>query len=261
MKNSALSRVENLIRRVVEEPFTWLGGAPLDPFQLATHLSRYYEGANENEGLPNHFRVLVNPDDYREIEGELGVFERQVEEYVVLMAGRRGYHLDGPPIVRLEENSQENVRSAHIIATHLKEQYPADTAVYATEFEDLTQLAIQSTDAFLILQGRQHIALDRPIIRIGRRIDNDIVLDTPSISRHHAQIRWRHRYFVLHDVSSQGHTFVNGLPVREHILRPGDVITLSDIYLVYGEGRDDMLDTPPIAQNDEMDTTMFKPEK
>lgn len=261
MKYSALSRVENLIRRVVEEPFTWLAGSALDPFQLATHLSRYYEGSNEGEGVPNHFRVLLNPDDFREIEGGLGIFERQVGEYVLIMAGRRGYHLDIPPTIQLEENPQENVRSAHIVAEHVKEPYPADTAVYTSGFMDPTQEAIQAADAFLILQGRQHLPLDRPITRIGRRIDNDIVLDAPSISRYHAQIRWRQRYFILHDVSSKGHTYVNGVQVREHVLRPGDVIALSDVFLVYGEGREDLHDAPPVTQKDEMDSTMLKPEE
>lgn len=261
MNQSALSRVENLIRRVVEEPFTWLGGASLDPFQLATHLSRYYDGPGDNDELPNHFRVLLNPDEFRIIEGELDIFQRQVEEYVMLMAGRRGYHLDSPPIVRFEENPLEKTHSAHIIASRIKEQYPADTAVYTAEIEDSTQTAILAADAFLILQGRQHIALDRPIIRIGRRIDNDIVLDAPSISRFHAQIRWRYRYFVLHDVSSHGQTYVNGVYTREHILRSGDVIALSDIYLVYGEGRDSLTDFQPTANDDEMDTTMLKPEE
>lgn len=95
--------------------------------------------------------------------------------------------------------------------------------------------------------------------RIGRRMDNDIVIDSPSISRQHAQIRWRQRYFVLYDVSRRGQTAVNGRPAREHILRSGDVIALSDVMLVYGEGRDAPLGELASAVDEELDTTQLKP--
>jgi hypothetical protein len=43
-------------------------------------------------------------------------------------------------------------------------------------------------------------------------------------------------------------------------LRPGDVIALSDILLVYGEGRDDLLSSPPGESNEKLDTTLLKPQ-
>lgn len=261
MKSSPLSHVEDLIRKMVEEPFTWISGGTLDPFQLATHLSRYYDKQSEGQREPNQFTVMLSLADYKEIEQELGTLEKQVADYVMLMAGRRGHHLTRVPTVIIERNEAEKNRSAHIIATHKEQSAESGTAVYAFENSDATREAIHAADAFLIVQGRQHIALDQPIIRIGRRVDNDIVLDTSSISRQHAQIRWRQRYFVLYDVSSHGRTYVNGTPTQEHILRPGDVIALSDIFLVYGEGRDDMLGDSSFAEQDEMGSTMLKPEE
>ena len=246
---------------MVEEPFTWISGGALDPFQLATHLSRYYDRQAERQPEPNHFTVLLSPADYKEIEQELDVLERQVADYVVLMAGRRGHQLKVVPTVIIEQNETEKARAAHIIAAHKEQPVESGTAVYAFENNDAILEAIRAADAFLIVQGRQHIALDRPIIRIGRRVDNDIVLDSSSISRQHAQIRWRQRYFVLYDVSNHDRTYVNGSPTQEHILRPGDVIALSDIFLVYGEGRDDMINIPSFAEHDEMDSTLLKPEE
>lgn len=258
MKRSPLYRVENLIRRVVEEPFTWFGGGSFDPFQLATHLTRFYEDPNGKD--PNHFTVYVNPNDYREIEPSLPGLERQVADYMLLMAGRRGYHLPAPPIVRFVARSQETSHSLHVVTSYEGEQ-KAETAIFTRAADDTTQRAILEADAFLVIQGRQHIPLDRAITRIGRRIDNDIVFDSSSISRYHAQIRWRHPYFVLYDVSSHGRTSVNGMQAQEHILRPGDVIALSDMLMVYGEGREDPLNSPFAAENGEMDTTMLKPEE
>jgi hypothetical protein len=261
MKRSPLSRVEGLIRKMVEEPFTWLNGGALDPFQLATHLTRYYDLQPAEQPQPNHFTVTISPRDYKEIEQGIATLERQVADYIVVIAGRRGNHLKAPPDVSIEQSESEKDHSAHVRAEYKEKAMESGTAVYAFEGTDATQEAIRAADAFLIVQGRQHISLDRPIIRIGRRVDNDIVLDSPSISRQHAQIRWRQRYFVLYDVSSHSRTYVNGTPVAEHILRPGDVIALSDVFLVYGEGRDDILSVSSFTEQDEMDSTMLKPEE
>lgn len=243
----------------MEEPFTWLSGGPLDPFQLAAYLARSYEEQAGNEVSPNRFTIYANPADIRTLQETMPGIEKQLGDYVVLMTARRGIHLSEPPLVRFEVDPEVKERSARIGLDYEPDSGPAETAVYQMESGDPTQEAIRAADAFLILQGRRHIALDRPIIRIGRRVENDIVLDSPTISRQHAQIRWRQRYFVLYDVSGHGRTSVNGEPVQEYILRPGDVIALSDILLVYGEGREDMLEGPAPAANDEMDSTMLKP--
>jgi hypothetical protein len=252
--------MESMIRRVVEEPFTWFGNESLDPFQLATHLTRYFDVASDS-ALPNFFAIHVAPADLQAMEGTSARLERQVADYVVLMAERRGYHLTEPPVVRFVADSAEVNHRAHVAASYEPNLYHPDTQVHAVVNDDSIQEAIQNADAFLILQGRQHIALDRPITRIGRRMDNDIVLDSPSISRYHAQIRWRQRYFVLYDVSSHGRTSVNGVQIQEHVLRPGDVIAFSDILLVYGEGRDETSNVVSTSKGEELDTTLLKPEE
>lgn len=260
MKYLPLARVESLIRRVVEEPFTWLGGGSLDPFQLASHLTRQYEHAAAQDEAPQRFTVYISPDDYDDIERELPAFQQQVADYVVLMARRRGFDLKEPPAVAIQARPEEAARSAHIVAHFDSPDNPSETGILFTGDGTAIHEAIRAADAFLIIQGRQHIALDQPVIRIGRRVDNDIVLDLPSISRQQAQIRWRQRYFVLYDVSGQGNTSVNGVRIQEHVLRPGDVVALSDILLVYGEGRDEPGGANPAAA-DGMDSTMLKPEE
>jgi hypothetical protein len=95
---------------------------------------------------------------------------------------------------------------------------------------------IAALDAYLIVEGQRHVPLLRPVTSLGRHIDNDVVLDAPTVSRKHAQIRWRYGRFILYDVSNRGRTQVNHQPVNEMVLKSGDVISLSDVKLIYGEG-------------------------
>ena len=57
--------------------------------------------------------------------------------------------------------------------------------------------------------GRRY-ALRPGITTIGRSGDNDIVLDAPSVSAHHAEIRYENGRYILYDKGSTNGTFVNG---------------------------------------------------
>jgi hypothetical protein len=88
MKNPNLYRAENILRRMVEEPFSWFARGDLDPFQLAKHLtSQYIEPAAANE-RPNWFVVRINPSDLVNFEQDVALFEAQVVDYVSLLTER-----------------------------------------------------------------------------------------------------------------------------------------------------------------------------
>jgi hypothetical protein len=89
-------------------------------------------------------------------------------------------------------------------------------------------------DAFIIVNGLDTIMLTQPVYNIGRRLENDLVIEDPRISREHAQIRLVKGQFVIFDLDSSGGTFVNSIRVTQQPLFPGDVISLAGIPLVYG---------------------------
>ncbi len=63
-------------------------------------------------------------------------------------------------------------------------------------------------------------------ITIGRRKDNDIVIDNLAVSGHHARIDAVGEVFVLVDLQSKNGTFVNEQLVASHRLKHGDVISI-----------------------------------
>jgi pSer/pThr/pTyr-binding forkhead associated (FHA) protein len=106
-------------------------------------------------------------------------------------------------------------------------------------------------DAFVIVNGVKVIPLTLPVIKIGRRVENNLVLDDPRVSRYHAELRAINGRYVLFDLNSSGGTFINGVKVTQSILYPGDVISLAGVDLVYGQknppARPDLKETSPLA--------------
>jgi hypothetical protein len=84
-------------------------------------------------------------------------------------------------------------------------------------------------------QPGQQFTFIQDIVALGRRDDNDVVIDSPQISRRHASLSWEEDTFVLRDLGSANGTFLNAVRVTEpHALREGDVIGLgSDVVLSF----------------------------
>ena len=102
-------------------------------------------------------------------------------------------------------------------------------------------------NAFLIVEGIRFYPLVKAVVSIGRRLENDLVIDDPRVSRNHAQLRAVDGHFVLVDLGSTGGTFVNGNRVSETIMYPNDTISLGGVKVTFQQDnpppRPDLIDT------------------
>ena len=105
-------------------------------------------------------------------------------------------------------------------------------------------------NAFLIIHGTKVFPLKDSVINIGRRMENDLTIDDPRVSRNHAQLRAVNNNFVIFDLNSTGGTYVNSQRSHQSVLYPGDVISLAGVPLIYGQ------DNPP-RRPDLNETTPF----
>src|SRR5215469_6946008 len=64
------------------------------------------------------------------------------------------------------------------------------------------------------------------VTRLGRALDNDIVINHSSVSRHHASIEAVNGAFELRDLQSQNGTYVSDERVTQRPIADGDVIRL-----------------------------------
>jgi pSer/pThr/pTyr-binding forkhead associated (FHA) protein len=87
-------------------------------------------------------------------------------------------------------------------------------------------------NVFLII-NRQMIPLEKKVTRIGRQLDNDVVLHEEAISRFHAEICYEDEKYVLYDRNSTAGTFVNSKRVDRCVLNSGDLISFSFIQVMF----------------------------
>jgi predicted component of type VI protein secretion system len=81
------------------------------------------------------------------------------------------------------------------------------------------------------LLEQRELSADR--ITIGRTEDNDVVLNSRGVSKHHATIEKRGESFVLIDNRSANGVFVGGRRIRRHKLRYWDDIQVYDFVLKF----------------------------
>jgi pSer/pThr/pTyr-binding forkhead associated (FHA) protein len=116
------------------------------------------------------------------------------------------------------------------------------------EIQIVTDKEIVS-NAFLIIGGSKLFPIEKKVTRIGRSYENDLILQYPQISRRHAEIRYDAGQFEIVDINSTGGTFLNGVKIWQQVLNKGDVITLVNLNLVFGQGRYPDMATVSLYQN------------
>jgi hypothetical protein len=252
-----LSRFEKLAQRLVEGSFSRLFGGELDPLEVATRLARVLEDSQRNGRAADFFHIYLHPDDYDSVCRQNPELADELAGYVTRLAQQAGLSLAAPPQIQLTAEPTLGRHQIRVGAEHRQTNEPTTQVFRRDTLGDGALAALHALDAYLIVEGRRHVPLEQPLITLGRRTDNDVVLDSPTVSRQHAQIRWRYGRFVLYDLSRRGRTVVNGEPVTEHALQAGDVIALSNVLLIYGEDDGDKQGRSPSGKDG--DRTLWKP--
>jgi pSer/pThr/pTyr-binding forkhead associated (FHA) protein/tetratricopeptide (TPR) repeat protein len=81
------------------------------------------------------------------------------------------------------------------------------------------------------LDNEFHIT-ESPII-IGQAPDSDWQIEHPSLSHHHAEIRYENGQFVLADLGTAAGIRVNGEPYQQVLLTPGDEISIGRLKIQF----------------------------
>ena len=139
-----------------------------------------------------------------------------------------------PPVFHIFGDPQLSGDQIHITAVQYKSDSNDTTYLDSSAQKNMLQENF-ILDPYLIDQNSQSICIAKSAFNIGRRIDNDLVIDDARVSRQHAQIRFSPKGCILFDLKSTGGTFINNKMIEQQKLQSGDVISLAGVNLLYGE--------------------------
>lgn len=234
-----LDRFEQRVERVMEGGIGRLFRSPVQPAEIGQKLERAMcERPVVSVGgllVPNHFRVRLHPRDLALFAEYQSALQHQLESWLTEVARRRGFVLVDQ--VRVELTASERVPRRAIEVTAIIAEQP-DGAAAPADQAPRSPWARRAgpnpapTWRLRFLNGPQRsleTVITRPVTTIGRAPSNDLVLDVGDVSRHHARLERSGGELRLVDLGSTNGTRVNGEPVRESPLRPGDEVSFGTI--------------------------------
>ncbi len=238
MDKNRFSRFEDRIQRLVEGSFARLFAGRMQPREVALRLARAMEdnAQADSDGelaAPNHYLVHLHPDDHDVLLEAHPTLAMALADHLLKLAEDSGLRLDLPPDVELVPDQAVALHAVLVMAEHAETPRQATQAMPSMTMDEVRAATPKLPAAFLVIDGSRYVPLERSVINVGRRRDNAIVLDDPRVSRQHCQLRFRLGQFVLYDLGSRGGTFVNSTRITECALRPGDVISLAGVLMVY----------------------------
>lgn len=250
---SVLLRFERRIEAIVEGLFTRWSRDRVHPVEIGRRVLREMEGGAmaglQGALLPNDYRVFLNPKDFAPYQALAPALVGELADLLRNRAAELDGRLAGPVHVSVEPREAIATGEIYVEARLAPEAEPSapasgaatadapaaasDTRIYrrqrATVEARLRVLAGPAGTA-----GREFL-LDRPVLTIGRRTDQDIVIDDPSVSRAHARIHVTAGEAAVEDLDSTNGTALNGRPVgRERVpVHDGDRIQVGNALLQY----------------------------
>lgn len=188
-----------------------------------------------DQPVPTHFEILVHPEDLEKEFHDPSWIE-EITHGIKETAVDTGFYLSNPLSLQLKP-TREIPRGKVEVQELIFDAEIEQTAVLVLD-QNQPELIKSAPAAFLILPDQHSFPLQGKMVQIGRKKENDLVIEHSSISRNHAQIRLIRGKYVLFDLGSTGGTMVNDQKIDKIILKPGDVITLADYAFIYGEEGD-----------------------
>lgn len=231
-----LEYLENRIQALVEKSIAIVPGTQTRSLTIAIIHSirdQIAEAVLHDEEIPNVYTIRVNPQDYILVEVEdfwlnslRGIIQDSMNESNITLAGNLSIELIPSP----ELSSQK----FEIHSCTVRSVIEQTAALKTNKLKKPAQVP-QSNKRYYLWYDEQSIPLERGMFQIGRRKDNHLVIEHPTISRSHAQIRKIDGHYVIFDLNSTSGTFLNGIKIRQASLNPGDVITLAGFSLIFIE--------------------------
>jgi len=239
--NLNLSQLESKIQTLFEDRFVSIMPGITTKDKIAQQLAASMkQNIIEQEGkliAPNVITLIVAPavaEQWRNIE----IIEA-IRNILNIALKDVGLDFASQAVITIATNPSFLTEEVTVLASHNLESMEETKGMINDKNNDTDEDQSFPENAFLIVEGVKVFPLKEAVVNIGRRMENQLVIDDPRISRNHAQLRAINGRFVLFDLNSTGGSFVNGQKISQTVLYPGDVISLAGLSLIFGQ------DNPP----------------
>jgi len=218
------SRIEDSLEFIVERPFSMLFRRSVQPAEVGKRLKKALSSGQivtvRGRVAPNDYVVLLNPADI-EPYTEHGIrLADDLSDWLEEIAARSHLATLGPMHVRFE--AAPSVRRGRIeIRASVQEADPTRIRYEdpgRTEPFDVVAREQPGQRGYIeICSGPSTGAvfpIRKQLVTVGRDLSNDLVLDSPEVSRFHADVQSSGGMVIVSDRNSMNGTFVNGFELQ-----------------------------------------------
>lgn len=235
-----LDRFEQSFERLMEGSIGRLFRSPVQPAEIGRKLERAMVSNQvvsvDATLVPNDFRVAMHPQDMVLFVDYVSALSRQIETWLADLAADRGFTLIDRIRVQIVGDETVPRRAIQVTAAI------ADRPNFSRDEQD----AVQRTEVYRVIretsgipplrirfangtQQGQEVIIRKPVTTFGRALDNDVVLESGDVSRHHARIEYVDDQTRVVDLNSTNGTRVNGKAIRAQTIHVGDEVTFGTL--------------------------------
>ena len=209
-----------MFETVAEGGFRRLFSPRLQPVEVARVLERRMADSKvvgtASLDVANHFVARLNPADYERFAAFRGAVERDIAAYLDRRADEEGFRPLGR--IRVELAADPTVARSMVKGEALfeaaAEAQPSAELQRTSRFEPIVQKAPRRALVVTAEDGQEVRVGQRPI-RIGRGVDNDLIVRDVRVSRQHATIEPTGDGWIVRDMSSTNGTYIGDKRVNE----------------------------------------------
>lgn len=233
---SPFERLEETFKELFEGKTSiqeWTKDQPASIRSLLLEIDRFLASSSSHgDTLSCQFVYYVNQDDFQTFGSE-SEMESMVSKVMNTLAANRGISFPQNPVVKFVIKRSLLPGQVEIKSVRIKNQADGTGSYTAHTSPAQSSDGERVEKATLLLADETIIYLSGSVTNLGRKSNNHIIFDDLRISRNHAQIRHIYEDYILFDTGSSGGTFVNGERINQCKLKPGDVISLAGVKLIF----------------------------
>lgn len=240
MVSGILDKFEESFERLVEGSVGRVFKTPVQPAEIGRKLERAMVTNQvvsvDSTLVPNDYRVILNPEDVVAFADVLPALCGQMESWLSDVADQHGFRLIDRTRVLIVGDESVPRRAIQVTAA-IADRPTVDQRVHEEMQRTELYRIVERTSGvqplrFKFSNGPQagvEFLLRKSVTTLGRALDNDIVLESSEVSRHHARIELQADGMRIIDLNSTNGTRVNGRSVRSQPIKAGDEITFGNL--------------------------------